>query len=73
VQKSKRDRGNLAIRVYNKVLFIANGISIATYLLSIRRLLITYNKQTAYIRHLSLIWFFIGILITSKLANLSIY
>jgi len=49
VQRSKKDRGNLAVKVYNKVLFIANGISIATYLLSIWRLLVAYNKQTTYI------------------------
>lgn len=73
MQGSERDRGDLAARVYDKVLFIANGISIATHLLSIWRLLVAHDEQTARIRRLSLIWFFIGISIASEPANLNIY
>ena len=46
--------GDLAARVYDKVLFIANGIDIATHLLSIRHLLIAHDEQTVRIRRLSL-------------------
>ena len=50
VSRDVREIGdNLAARVYNKVLFIANSISITTHLLSIWYLLIAYNKQTARI------------------------
>jgi hypothetical protein len=49
VREVREIGGDLAARVYDKVLFIAKGISITTHLPSIRHLLIAYDKQTAYI------------------------
>jgi NAD(P)H-flavin reductase len=46
-----------ALERYDKVLFMANGIGIASHLLSIRCLLTAHNDQTARVRRLSVVWF----------------
>jgi hypothetical protein len=41
---------------YDKVLFLADGIGIATHLLPIRHLLRAHEDQTARVRRLTLVW-----------------
>lgn len=41
---------------YDTVLFMADGIGIATHLLPIRHLLLAHDEQTARVRRISLVW-----------------
>lgn len=42
---------------YDKVLFIASGLGITAHFLAINHLLRAHDKQTARVRHLTLLWF----------------
>jgi hypothetical protein len=47
----------VALNQYDKVRSIANGIGIASHLLSIRYLMTAHDDQTARVRRLSVVWF----------------
>lgn len=42
---------------FDKVLFVASGVGVATHLLAIRHLLNAHRDQTSRVRRLSLLWF----------------